>query len=844
MLIAVSALRIAAVVGEMRSDRVLDIYCTAGTDFNAEGGEALFHGVKGRVSWSMPAYSVAGALICHGKSPEEILALPAAAVFLCALLVFGIGALLSDVLGAAAGLAAYAFLAAGPDSFRERWLFTLGVALTAFLLVWRARSPSPAKTVLLAASIGLSMNILSPLFLLPPLLALWDGLITGARSPVRARLRESAILLFVPYLFLLPWISMNWRLGHGFVPFENGRADYNVITGALGFAKTLVCEPRQLAGISSDQSVLSWAIGEAARHPVRFLLAFFARLWYAFKLQPILLLACLPLWARAGTARRLLGLLIAYYLAVHCLMSAEARYFTPLWPVAAAGAGCLASWRSRPASIKLPWPRWVAGLSFIPMAGLTLFAMGLALAYPTRAADPGMIDRQIERYPQDSWLWSERGLQRLRDGKLDEAVGDLAKAQGLNPDSNERRLNLAVAKFIRGRSDANLIFSLPFPRNPMRLHLLRALCRLSLGRGAAALPELELAGQFKRSRSPVNEMERRAFIANYLIPEIRLWPAVQRAAIISALRELSKNGPFLDDDQIAGLYFDEALAAAEAGQTRQARLFLRIIQEAAETGKSEVHYVDTMRGLAGVALRIGDRDAALKAQRRLVRHRPKEAQALLDLAQLEIEAGHVVQARFFMARARQEGVESLSPRQAASVHRSLGEPGQAARLLESLVAADPQDGSLLMELAESCAQAGLIRQALEHMEGSLRLDGSTRNLSRAVHVLTGLREFDRALEIVGSLILREPGAAAHRNDRAVLLLLTGRKSEAEAELREAIFLGSDHADAYLSLGSLLASQGRKSEAVKLYDRALAQEEIRGDQAVLRLIRAGRAEASR
>ncbi|HAZ07650.1 MAG TPA: hypothetical protein DCZ01_03795 [Elusimicrobia bacterium] len=156
VLLAISALRLAAVVEEMRGKYVRDDYCMAEVDFNPEGGEALFHGIKGRVSWSMPAYSVANALICQGKSPEEVLSLPAAAIFLCALLVFGIGALLADALTGAVGLAAYAFLSAGPDSFRERWLFTLSVALTAFLLVWRARSPSPAKTVLLAASIGLA----------------------------------------------------------------------------------------------------------------------------------------------------------------------------------------------------------------------------------------------------------------------------------------------------------------------------------------------------------------------------------------------------------------------------------------------------------------------------------------------------------------------------------------------------------------------------------------------------------------------------------------------------------------------------------------------------------------
>ncbi|MCR4295736.1 MAG: hypothetical protein NUW21_09400, partial [Elusimicrobia bacterium] len=330
-----AALRLAWVIGSAGASFDRRHHCGEGTDRNVEAGHALLHGLPHeRVFWSMPAQTAANALMCRRSRPAEVLAAPAAALLLNGLLVFGLGALLAGGTAGAAALALYAWISVPAHAFNDRWLFTTSLLLVAFLAVWRARAPSTRKTALLAAAVGFSLNVLSVLFLLPPLLALREWLARGRPRP--QRLKNAALLLVVPWLFLLPWALASGTFR------ETGRSDANVIGGALGLTLTMgPGDERALAGIAPGESVLTWAAAEVARHPLRYLHAVARRFLFASSLQPLLLLlaafAALPL-RRRRPGRTELGLLILYYLGLHCLMPVEERYFTSLWPLAAAAA--------------------------------------------------------------------------------------------------------------------------------------------------------------------------------------------------------------------------------------------------------------------------------------------------------------------------------------------------------------------------------------------------------------------------------------------------------------------------------------------------------------------------
>jgi tetratricopeptide (TPR) repeat protein len=87
-----------------------------------------------------------------------------------------------------------------------------------------------------------------------------------------------------------------------------------------------------------------------------------------------------------------------------------------------------------------------------------------------------------------------------------------------------------------------------------------------------------------------------------------------------------------------------------------------------------------------------------------------------------------------------------------------------------------------------------------------------------------------AADIVGlqSLIQREPGRAALRDDIAVLYMELGRPAEAVPHFEEAVKLKPDSPSAYFNYGTALAAAGRRDDAVAQYQRAL---QLRPDYAI-------------
>ena len=210
-LAAAAALRMAWVIGAAGASFDRRFYCGEGTDRNVEAGHSLLHGLPhDHVFWSMPAGTTANALLCRQTRPAAVLAAPAAAFALSGLLVFGLGRLLAGGAAGALALALFSWITVPEQVFDDRWLFALTLLLVAFLSAWRARSPSTRKTALLAAAIGLSLNVLSVLFLFSAVLAAWDWRASRGR-PRPARRRPPAGMQRVPGRFLLPGAEPNGR---------------------------------------------------------------------------------------------------------------------------------------------------------------------------------------------------------------------------------------------------------------------------------------------------------------------------------------------------------------------------------------------------------------------------------------------------------------------------------------------------------------------------------------------------------------------------------------------------------------------------------------------------------
>lgn len=769
-------------------------YCAEGTDRNVEAGNALIHGLPhDRVFWSMPAGSAAAALMCRRTAPAAVLAAPAAGLLLSGLLVFGLGRLLAGGAAGALALALFAWGASPEQAFNDRWLFSLTLLLVAYLAVWRARCPSGRKTVLLAAATGLSLNVLSVLFLFPAALA--------AREK---SLRRAAPLLLVPLLFLLPWALANRRVAGRLALLEAGRSDTNVITGALGRVRTVgPSYARAMVGLPHEESAAAWAAVEVVRHPLRYAAAVARRLLYAASLRPLLLAAALlALWLfRRRPGHAALGLLILYYLGVHCLMAVEERYFAPLWPLAAAAAASLAGLR-REEPARSPWSALPAACALLPLAGLAAYGAGLTLAYPSRSADPGAWERELAREPGQAWLWGEAGRTSLQAGRPAEAVAALTRSLRLVPQREQERL-LSWAKLIRGGPGSGLSESLPRAPEPemepdlrVRHHIMRAMAQLRRRREKAASEELSRAETLQTGQSASWGTRAAAATRDTLRSRTReliaYWPIQDRLVILAGLHALSPEAPLWTSREEAQESLRRAAKAASRGAPAREDA-LRALGDAERLAGPDAGVV---RLVAERYVTLAAPERAVETLSRLADRRPLDRGLRLDLAVLAHGAGRREAALRALDEARRLPARDEDTRRLADVYREIGEPRRAAALLTRMTAARTNANDL----------AGLARLHLS------------------------MREYGESLRLLDELVRREPGEAKWRNDRGVTLLLLGRPEEAAADLRLALAKDPGLLTAALSLGTLLSSTGRVPEARAVYDRALADGRA-GDPAV-------------
>lgn len=787
VLLGAAILRMAWIMGAVGASFDRRYYCGERQDRNLEAGHSLLHGLPHEnVFRSMPAGTTANALMCRQAPPAQVLAAPAAAFLLSGLMVFGLGRLLAGGTAGALALALFSWITVPDQVYNDRWLFTLSLLLVAFLMVWRARFPSTRKTALLAAAIGFSLNILSVLFLLPLVLAALDWRARRGR-PRPERLRHAALLLLVPYLFLLPWTFATWKTTQRPALLEAGRSDANVIVGALGLVQTVgPGSARDLAGMTKGESVLAWAAGEAARHPLRFLAASARRLYYAASLQPLLLTAALlTLWLfrrRPGAAQ--LGVILLYFLAVHCLMAVEERYFTPLWPLAAALAAGLAGFRLKEPA-RVPWSGRLAACAFIPLAGLVVYAQGLVIAYPSRSADPDAWSRELSRKP-DAWLLGAQGRRLLRAGRPDEAVAALTRSLEFVRQTEQEQL-LSWALIIHdGRAGAlfeRLARELE-PEMRTRQILMHALSHLRAGRMNAAAESLSRATAIQESRSASWAARAPAAARDDLSATVRellaYWPVPDRLAILNGLAKLPGQAPLRTAAEEAAEALRQAAKIGAAGEEAFGLLDYAERLAGADAG--------VVRRVAEEYLRLKSPDRAVEALIRLAARTPRDLGLRFDLALMSHVSGRREDALRALAEARKLCVTAADSRRLADAYREIGEPRQAAALLKTLTVGRTNTGDL----------ADLARL---HMS---------------------MQEYGKSLTLLDELVRREPENARWHNDRGVVLILLGRKEEAAAELRLSLAKDPGLLSAALSLGTLLSSSGRGAEARGIYDRALAQ----------------------
>jgi tetratricopeptide (TPR) repeat protein len=437
-------------------------------------------------SWSMPGASLLSALANGGGLWFQL------PVLLCALLAFSLGCELESLLaGVAAAALSFWVMRINSPLDLEQLLLAAGMLLTGALLAVPTESPR-LRDLSAGGAIAASLLVRGVLAPLPALLPLC-GLFFKRRA--KDMLGRAALLSAVPLIAILAWgcVQRGANGRFAFLEWTGGRADSNLITGALGMTGTVEGDANALAGAPRG-GALSWAAGEAARHPLRFAAAVARRAGRAAGFSPLLFL--LGLLGAARIARREssapVAVLAAYFLLFHCLMTVESRYFLPLWllacPLAASCLGLIPAARGEPArSAPLAW------LCFVPAAAGAACVLVLLLRFPWADRTERGLDRALLESPADADLLLMRGRLELKRGHADEARTAFDASYRLS-EREEARFGSLLAAFMRGPRDGGL-GALPSDgeQDTSQLELLKAFVRLEQGRDAEARAALARA---------------------------------------------------------------------------------------------------------------------------------------------------------------------------------------------------------------------------------------------------------------------------------------------------------------------------------------------------------------
>lgn len=353
-------------------------------------GACLLYGAKGASAYNMPGMYV---LVATLDSLRSLLLFRACDIAInCGILAvsYSIG---RELASPKAGLLAALFSALCMTSNPyfgdlEQRLLSLELLCALFYFLRDERSPSRSCQYAGAVMIGCSFMLRSTMALFPPVWGLW-ALLRGGRDNWRVRWKEVLPVVLLPYLFLVPWMFSSHFAMQRNVVFEDGRAHSNMVTGALGMVGTIEGSAQKLAALNGwreGESLTLWAVKQVLSHPWRYVSAVAARVGQVALFCPMAALlggaGCVVLLIKVRLVLPLVFCL--YFVAVHCLMTVEPRYFVPLWLVCMPISGAAIFAFHRDGHTRALSSGRMAGAVFFSVAALGVWIAILLLAYPLR----------------------------------------------------------------------------------------------------------------------------------------------------------------------------------------------------------------------------------------------------------------------------------------------------------------------------------------------------------------------------------------------------------------------------------------------------------------------------
>ncbi len=243
-------------------------------------------------------------------------------------------------------------------------------------------------------------------------------------------------------------------------------------------------------------------------------------------------------------------------------------------------------------------------------------------------------------------------------------------------------------------------------------------------------------------------------------------------------------------------------------------------------------------GLGNVLLREQQYAAAIEALEQAVKRDPsyRVAHYLLGMAYRgagrtkdaarELALGLDAQTRYLpdplTARSARYQVSSTARSEQAMALLGAGRPAEAARVLEQALAYEPDNVTLLNNLAIAYPRQGRLDEAHQTLQHALRVDDQkfSTYLNLSAWALRS-RQPEQALAYADAAVARAGEMYQTHLNRARVLVALGRDEEALASLEAAVRLNSRSPEPFAMLADQLVRLGRFDEAQPLYEDALS-----------------------
>lgn len=446
-----------------------------------------------------------------------------------------------------------------------------------------------------------------------------------------------------------------------------------------------------------------------------------------------------------------------------------------------------------------------------------------------------------------------------RDGITDEAVAEFQSAVELAPGLAEAHIGLAGALAGRGlwaQAAGHLSEVLKQDPDDLKVRLRRAQMRVALGQGDLALEDLEpvltatpedlearlargqawaLVGQGDRA-----EEELEAVVADEG-NVTRLAIAWMELGAISSgrgdLEEAAKRYRQATDLAPEHLPAQIALARVNArlghADEALAGLGLALMIDPSQ--------VEARRLRAQLLAEQGRLDEAGSELEAVLAAQPEDFQAALDLASLEARGGELAAAvdrlRSLLDRAPDAGARALVAFQAGVLEQQRGQVGEAIRLYEQALEAEPEMRDALFNLGLALARQGNLAAARKRFEALLELAPADVEATLALaRTQTADGDFAGARATLERARQRSPSHLALM--RVLVEILLGSPDPAARDPRAALPLAQQLANARPSVDHLalfaaaLAATGDFTAAATVQERALeaaAKAEVPAEQ---------------